>query len=200
MKQIIRKFLIVFYFFVAIVKRYKYFYLPNIFSGYKKRFIFSSAPVVNQRLVFAGNGRVEIGKNCIFGFKSGGFHYGGSIELQPRTRNAIIRFGDNVFTNNNLFICASRYIEIGDDCLIGQNVTIMDFEAHGSHPEKRREIGEIGSVRIGRNVWIGNNVVIIKNTEIGDNCIVASGAVVRGVFQENALIGGVPARVIKLIN
>jgi acetyltransferase-like isoleucine patch superfamily enzyme len=185
---------------VPIFKRCKYFYLPNIGNGYRKRFLYKSTPLVNQRLVFTGNGKVEIGNNCSFGFKMGGFHYGGSIEFQPRTSNAIIRLGNNIATNNNLFICSASYIEIGDDCLIGQNVTIMDFEVHGSHPRKRREMGEIGNVKIGKNVWIGNNVVIIKNTEIGDNCIVASGAVVRGVFRSNVLIGGVPAKEIKSIN
>jgi acetyltransferase-like isoleucine patch superfamily enzyme len=96
-------------------------------------------------------------------------------------------------------LCSANYIEIGDDTLIGQYVTIMDHEAHGIDPDKRRQIGGIGQVIIGKNVWLGNNVTILKNTEIGDNSIVATGAVVSGKFPTNVIIGGVPAKIIKAI-
>lgn len=105
----------------------------------------------------------------------------------------------NVSTNNNIFICAANYIDIGDDTLVGQNVIIMDFEAHGIEPEKRRLLGPIGTIRISENVWIGNNVTILKNSEIGENSIIATGAVVSGIFPKNVIIGGVPAKIIKQI-
>jgi acetyltransferase-like isoleucine patch superfamily enzyme len=73
----------------------------------------------------------------------------------------------------------------------------MDFEAHGIRPENRKKIGEIGSIIVGKNCWIGNNTTILKNSKIGDNSIVAVGAVVSGVFPENVIIGGVPAKIIK---
>ena len=88
---------------------------------------------------------------------------------------------------------------MGDNTLIGQYVTIMDFEAHGIDPNKRRQLGEIGKIRIGKNVWIGNNVTILKNTFIGDNSVVAAGAVVSGVFPSDVVIGGIPAKIIKYI-
>ena len=53
-----------------------------------------------------------------------------------------------------------------DHTRIGQNVTIMDFEAHGIDPSKRNKVGEIGEVIIEENVWIGNNVIILKNSKI----------------------------------
>ncbi|WP_243348776.1 acyltransferase [Parabacteroides sp. FAFU027] len=149
--------------------------------------------------MITGGGKVLIGSGCRFGFKLGGFHHSGSIEMQARTSNSHIVIGNNIATNNNIFICASDYIEIGDDSLIGQNVTIMDFEAHGIAPDQRRLVGEIGQVIIGKNVWIGNNVTILKNSMIGDNSIVATGAVVSGVFPANVIIGGVPAKIIKHI-
>ena len=157
-------------------------------------------PLCNQRTKVTGEGKIEIGAGCIFGYKLGGFHRGGMIELQPRYTNSLIRIGNNVATNNNIFICAANYIEVGNDVLLGQNVTIMDHEAHGIHPGKRREPGEIGKVVIDENVWIGNNVMILKNSEIGKNSIVAAGAVVSGVFPPNVIIGGVPAKVIKEID
>lgn len=105
--------------------------------------------------------------------------------------------GDRVHTNNNVFICAANKITIGDFTRIGQNVTMMDFEAHGIDPLLRSKIGTVDTIVIGENVWIGNNVTILKNTEIGKNTIVATGAVVSGVFPENVIIGGVPAKIIK---
>ena len=91
------------------------------------------------------------------------------------------------------------FIKINDNVLIGQNVTIMDFAAHGTKPNERRNNITKGKVIINDNVWIGNNVIILKNTEIGKNSVVAAGAVVSGVFPSNVIIGGIPARVIKKI-
>jgi len=170
------------------------FIVPNFFSKYLFKM---PAAVYLQKTILTGEGKIEIGNNCVFGYKLGGFHRNGCIELQPRYENAIIKIGNNVATNNNIFICAANRIEIGDDVLIGQNVTFMDFEAHGIHPNKRREIGEIGEIIIGANVWFGNNVIILKDTHIGKNSIVAAGAVVKGKFPDNVVIGGVPGRIIK---
>jgi acetyltransferase-like isoleucine patch superfamily enzyme len=179
-------------------KFYFNFIIPNLKPILLKRIkLCGERPVCNQKTVVTGLGVVEIGNKCILGFKSGGFHRGGCIEFQPRTDNSKIIIGNNIAANNNIFICAANFIEIGDNSLIGQNVTIMDFEAHGISPEKRNAIGTIGKVIIGKNVWIGNNVTILKNSEIGDNSIVATGAVVNGKFPSNVIIGGLPARIIK---
>lgn len=170
---------------------------PNAMSILRNRIIYNKTPLVQQIIICNGKGVVTIGENCSFGYTMGGFHRGGSIELQARYKNARIKIGNNVATNNNIMLCAANYIEIGDDTLIGQYVTIMDHEAHGIEPNKRRELGEIGKVIIGKNAWLGNNVVILKNSEIGDNTIVATGAVVSGKFPANVIIGGLPAKIIK---
>ncbi|WP_157972852.1 acyltransferase [Aureibaculum luteum] len=165
-----------------------------------KRINYKERPICNQKVYLTGGGQIKIGKGCIFGYKIGGFHKGGSIEIQPRYKGAIIKIGNNVATNNNIFICSANHIEINDNTRIGQNVTIMDFEAHGIDPRKRNKVGEIGEIIIGENVWIGNNVIILKNSSIGQNSIIAAGAVVSGVFPDNVIIGGVPAKIIKTIH
>lgn len=121
------------------------------------------------------------------------------MTFQPRYKSSKIVIGSNVSTNNKIFICAANYIDIGDDTLIGQYVTVMDHEAHGIEPEKRRLLGPIGTIRIEKNVWIGNNVTILKNSEIGENSIIAAGTVVSRKFPKNVIIGGVPAKIIKEI-
>ena len=197
MKFFYHLFLKPFYFLQILRKKWFYFILPNFSRIIKQKIIIAEYPQFNQLTLCEGMGRVIIGKTCMFGFKLGGFNRGGSVELQARFKESIIKIGKNVLTNNNIFFCAANYIEIGDDTLIGQNVMIMDFEAHGLQPDNRRNIGEIGKVIIGRNCWIGNNVSILKNSEIGENTIVATGAVVSGIFPANVIIGGVPAKIIK---
>jgi len=149
--------------------------------------------------LFTGQGSVSVGDNCTFGFKLGGFHRSGSIEIQARYVKSIVRIGNNTSTNNNIFICAANYVEIGNNVLIGNFVTISDHDAHNTNPNKRNEIGAVGIVKIKNNVWIGNNVRISKNVEIGENSIIASGSVVTKSFPENVIIGGVPAKLIKSI-
>jgi len=167
----------------------------------EKEVLFASKfPKTQQKTFFTGNGNIFIGKDCRFGFKTGGFNYKGSIELQARYEHSKIIIGDNVAINNNVFICAANKIEIGDNTLFGQNISLMDHEAHGINPTKRRQVGTIGEIKIGKNAWIGNNVIILKNSIIGENSIIAAGAVVSGKFPSNVIIGGVPAKIIKKID
>lgn len=180
------------------LNRLRFFLLPNFFKIYSDKIGLQSIyPNFQQLTRITGSGYVEIGNKCSFGYKLGGFHRAGAIEIQPRYKDAIIKIGNNVATNNNIFICAGKYIEIGDNTLIGQYVTMMDFEAHGLHPSERNKLGEIGSIIIGKNVWIGNNVTILKNSSVGDNSVIAIGSVVAGKFPSNSIIGGVPARILK---
>lgn len=181
------------------IRSFLYFYLPNSKRLLNKRIIFEKNIKFSQYTICKGEGLVYIGEKCSFGYKLGGFHRCGSVEIQARYHSSTIKIGNNVLMNNNIFICAANYIEIGDDTLIGNNVVIMDHEAHGNAPEKRRQLGEVGSVSIGKNVWIGNSVTVLKNSKVGNNSIIAAGALVKGNFPENVIIGGVHAKIIKKI-
>ena len=98
-------------------------------------------------------------------------------------------------------IIARGTVDIGDDCLIGENVTIMDHNAHGVKPsERRKSAGTVKDVIIGKNVWIGNNVTILPGSKIGDNCILAVGCVVKGNIPDNVIVQGNPGVIVKNIN
>ena len=177
------------------------FILPNSSKIFRKQVVLTSNyPEFQQKTKITGTGKVFMGNNCSFGYRLGGYNKYGLIEIQARYKKAIIKIGDNVSTNNNLFFCSANYIEIGSNSLIGLNVVIMDHEAHGIHPKDRMKLGPIGEVIIGKNVWIGNNVTILKDSKIGDNSIVALGSVVSGIFPSNVIIGGIPAKIIRKIN
>lgn len=152
----------------------------------------------HQKISLFGKGSIRIADGCEFGYKIGGGYHEGRCELQVRSKEAYIVIGSRVLTNNNLFVCARGRIIIGEMCLIGRNVTIMDHNAHGIQPDCRRSsCGTIRPVTIGNNVWIGNYVTILPGTEIGDNCVVAAGSIVKGVFRNNVIIQGNPAAIVR---
>lgn len=89
---------------------------------------------------------------------------------------------------------------------IGNHVTITDGVQFITHDggvwvfrENQPEIDFFGRIKIGNNVFIGLNSIILLNTEIGDNCIIAAGSVVKGNFEPNSIIAGVPAKRISTI-
>lgn len=172
---------------------FRYYSLPNF---RKNNIVIGKPKGVEQKIKIRGNGKIVIGNNCFFGTKIGGRSYG-ETEFQVKYNDSKIILGDNICTNNNLFICCTKKIVIGSDTVIGEHVTIFDFEGHGLKANQRKQIGEMGTVEIGLNVWIGNNVTILKNTKVGDNTIIAAGAIVNGQFPANVIIGGVPAKIIK---
>ncbi|MGL4866438.1 MAG: acyltransferase [Cetobacterium sp.] len=171
----------------------------KIFLKVKKNISIKNG-VFNQNTVFYGPGKVEIDENFSLGFKYGGGFKGREIEIQARDKNAIIKIGKNVATNNGVFICAIKKIEIGNDVLIGSNVTIMDHNGHGISPGKRNGFpGTPADILIEDNVWLGNFVHILPGTKIGKNSVVGAGAIVKGEFPANCIIQGNPAKIIKFI-
>lgn len=106
-----------------------------------------------------------------------------------------IRIGDGNYFNRNLMIDACNYVEIGNENMFGPDVYIAD-----SNHEVRPGVSpkslpmQKGTVKIGNNCWIGAKVVILKNVELGEGCVVAAGAVVTKSFPPGSVILGVPAR------
>lgn len=106
-----------------------------------------------------------------------------------------IKIGKNVFINAACMFQDQGGIEIGDGTLIGHNVVIATLN-HNMSPDARGNVIP-RPVKIGKNVWIGAKVTICQGVEIGENAIVAAGAVVNKNVAKNTVVGGVPAKFIK---
>lgn len=108
-----------------------------------------------------------------------------------------IKIGKNVFINSGCCFQDQGGIEIGDNVLIGQQVVIATIN-HDLNPEKRKNMLS-APVKIGNRVWIGAHATILSGVTVGDNSVIAAGAVVTKDVPENAVVAGVPARIIKRI-
>ena len=112
-------------------------------------------------------------------------------------------FGKNITVGENVFINACCHFQdhggvaIGDGCQIGHNVVFATLN-HGLSPEDRKHTYPAPIV-LGKNVWVGSNSTILQGVTIGDNAVVAAGAVVTKDVPANVVAGGVPARTIKEI-
>lgn len=105
--------------------------------------------------------------------------------------------GKNVFINHGCSFLDLGGITIEDDVLIGPQVKIVT-ENHPVDPGNRKSL-DVKSVHIGKNVWLGAGAIILPGVTVGENSIVAAGAVVTKDVPANTIVGGVPAKFIKSI-
>lgn len=140
---------------------------------------------------------LDCGDNVSIGFHS-------HIELTGSLKNIGqgMKVGNNVgLGSHGHYGSGMGFFEIGNDTIFGNYVSVHP-ENHNyqdlSKPIRLQGVSGKG-VKIGNNCWIGAKVTILDGTIIGNNSIVAAGAVVSGVFPDNAVLGGVPAKIIKNI-
>lgn len=109
-----------------------------------------------------------------------------------------IRIGKNVFINHACSFLDMGGITIEDDVLIGPRVNLVT-ENHPVDPAKRKQL-DLKSILIKRNAWIGAGVTILPGVTVGENAIVAAGAVVNKDVPANTIVGGVPAKFIRTMD
>lgn len=108
-----------------------------------------------------------------------------------------IHIGNNFTGNYNMTILDIREVYIGDHVMIGPNTLISTVNHPMNATGRRAHLGIAKPVTIGDDVWIGGNVTILPGVSIGNNVVVAAGAVVTKDIPDNCLVGGVPAKKIK---
>jgi acetyltransferase-like isoleucine patch superfamily enzyme len=135
------------------------------------------------------NGRVELGRWSWLG-------HGTKI----RCHEGVVSIGAKTVLGQECTISAYQHVSIGRECVIADRVMLIDFD-HGM-VEVDRPIREQGiykrDVRVGNNVWIGYAACILRGVTVGDNAVIGTGAVVTKDVPPNAIVGGVPAHVIRM--
>jgi maltose O-acetyltransferase len=123
-----------------------------------------------------------------------------SVQIYVPSR---VRLGDNVVINGFVHIWGGGGVEVGDNTLIAAH-TVITSQTHASDALKYgrhyKDTLELSAVIIGANVWIGSNVTVLPGVQIGDNAIIAAGAVVTKSVPANSLVAGVPAKHVRSLD
>jgi acetyltransferase-like isoleucine patch superfamily enzyme len=107
-----------------------------------------------------------------------------------------LRLGSNVFINQGCRLDDIGGIELGDDVMLGPGVRLVT-SGHPLDPARRRRQVTAAPIVVGRNVWIGAGATVLQGVTIGDDAVVAAGAVVTADVPPAVLVAGVPARVVR---
>jgi len=109
-----------------------------------------------------------------------------------------IKIGKNVFINHDCSFLDLGGITIEDDVQIGPKVSLIT-ENHPLDPSTRKSL-DLKSILIKRNAWIGAGAIILPGVIIGENAVIAAGAVVNKDVPANTVVGGIPAKIIRVID
>ena len=170
-----------------------------VYSYVLTRIFFPQARILRQPCRVRGYKFMDIG----IGFSTGQYcriEAAKPISLDKKT----LIIGKSVQINDRCHIAALSSIEIGENVLIASNVFITDHD-HGDSsfesliipPADRQLLSK--PVKIKKNVWIGQNAIILKGVTIGESSIVAAGSVVVSDVPPFSVVAGVPARIIKQV-
>ncbi|MBI4493138.1 MAG: acyltransferase [Chloroflexi bacterium] len=106
-----------------------------------------------------------------------------------------LELGDNVFINYGSSLVSSTCVKVGNDCLIGTHVMVMDCDFHRVEDKAWDTAG--APVVLEERVWLGNRSMVLKGVTVGHDAVVAAGSVVIRDVPPRTVVAGVPARVVR---
>ncbi len=191
----------------------------SLFRGLKLLLLFKNpkGAILGSGVRFFNSSKIHFGKFMKLGKEvhlsalgKEGIYIGNNVSLGDYSRIIVstsfnllgefIKIGNNVGIGEYAYLGGGGGLQIGDDCIVGQYLSC--------HPENhnhfdlseliRRQGVTRKGIKIGANCWIGSKVTVLDGVEIGAGSIIAAGAVVNKSFPENSIIGGVPAKLLKL--
>jgi acetyltransferase-like isoleucine patch superfamily enzyme len=140
-------------------------------------------------LEIAAKGRVDFGRFVWIGDKT-----------KIRCHEGRVEIGDKTVMGQECTISAYQHVRIGQQCVIADRAMFIDFD-HGV-VEVERPIRQQGiykrDVIVGSNVWIGYGACVLRGVSVGDNAIVGTNSVVTKDVPANAVVAGIPARIIRM--
>jgi acetyltransferase-like isoleucine patch superfamily enzyme len=117
-----------------------------------------------------------------------------------RVHEGEVSIGAKTVIGQDCTISAFQHVSIGRECIVADRAMLIDFD-HGV-TEVERPIRLQGiykrDVRVGHNVWIGYGACILRGVAVGDNSVIGTSSVLTKQVPENAVVAGVPARVIRM--
>lgn len=179
---------------------------------------------LQQKIYLGNNCRITNKKNIQFGYN---VTIENNVSIDGYAKNKLI-FGNNVKIGSYSSVsCTSHFSKYGKSLIVGNNSAFGRFTEFGAaggieigndvimgsyisfHSENHnfndtskliREQGVTSKgIKIGNNVWVGAKVTFLDGCIVGNNSVVAAGAVVNGIYPDNSIIAGVPAKIIKTI-
>jgi len=195
------------------IKRIVYQFLDGYYVYKRKSNIMSAVSlfkkigsdyVIDEPLRYYGLDNVTVGDRVRIGrdWRIEAFNAYGTQKFTPS-----ITIGNNVIIEPYFHVGAIGNISIGNNVLIASKVFITDH-SHGdvsnledfNYAPADRRLFTKGDISIGNNVWIGEGVCIMGNVTIGDNAIIGANSVVNKSVPKNAIVAGIPAKVIRFID
>ncbi|QSI79032.1 acyltransferase [Niveibacterium microcysteis] len=153
-----------------------------------KTYIDSSALIEivgGGKIVFERGKRIYISRGCVI-----------------RASGGILTIGQGAFFNQNCVVVSHQSVSVQADSMFGPNVCV--FDADHAHDDLSIPFSAQGYVKapvtIGKNTWLGANVIVARGAGIGSNCIIGANAVVRGRIPDASVAVGAPARVVKRLD
>lgn len=128
----------------------------------------------NFKLAIKKGSKLMIGKN---------FRARNNIKFRIYDEGTV-KIGNNCFFNDNCSINCQKSIIIGNNCIFGTNVLLFDHD-HDYKNDMSKYVRK--NIKIGNNVWIGANVIILKGVNIGNNCVIAAGSIVTKNLKDNQI-------------
>ena len=177
------------------------------------RIILKSGYLVNSKIIVTGNNNVILfddnvkitncqfiikGDNCLIDFRGNRVMINSKFELLDSNTKLIVK--NNTGFNNNRILVAGigNEIKIGSGCIFAENAEVWSSDTHSILDVKTSSrINLDKPIFIGDNVWIGNRALIFKGVIIGDNTIIGAGSIVTKDVENNTLVAGIPAKVVK---
>lgn len=181
-----------------------------IFTRSTRCFVHSSAVIKCKKKISFGS-NLSIDRNCyIDALSENGIKFGNNVSVGKNTTIECtgslksigfgLKVGNNVGLGTHGFFGCAGGVSIGDDTIFGNYVSLHS-ENHNydneNIPIRLQGVNRKG-ISIGNNCWIGAKVTILDGAQIGSGCIIAAGSVVKnGVYLDDSVYGGVPAKFIK---
>ena len=141
---------------------------------------------------------IHIGENCFIG-AGVTLAAGMPTEVFPADHPAVIEIGDRTTVGKDCWFIARDSVVLEEDVTIAPNVYFTDHNHTYADPwlPVGQQILQCFPVRVGAGTWIGTNVVVLPGANIGRNCAIAAGTVVRGDIPDHSVVAGVPGRVVR---